>query len=154
MGYNVNVSKRRQRLEGRIGTFIRQYARKRHPRHDPNDRRYNREVEAMVKRMDPQELDALLRDEGDSRAELALGELCSRLGYCDALYESSAIFEDPPPDADAFVDAVLRAEGREPDLVLREERRPMLDIVTKWAVYEEHPGDDQLANRPRFPVDH
>ena len=89
----------------------------------------------------------------DSRALLALREICSRLGYCDALYEQDAIFANPPQDADAFVDAVLLAEGRDPSLVLRDERRPMLDIVTKWAVYDDLPGRDLRSNRPRFPSD-
>ena len=89
----------------------------------------------------------------DSRALLALREICSRFGYCDALYEQDAIFADPPQDADAFVDAVLLAERRDPSLVLREERRPLLDIVTKWAVYVDFPGGDSQSSRPRFPSD-
>jgi hypothetical protein len=89
----------------------------------------------------------------ESRAELALGELCGQLGYCDARYKQDAIFADPPPDADAFVDAVLLAEGRDPSLVLRQERRPMLDIVGKWAVYDELPAFEARSDRPRFPSD-
>jgi hypothetical protein len=87
----------------------------------------------------------------DSRALLALREICTRLGYCDALYEQEAIFADPPEDADAFVDAVLRAEGQDPSLTLREQRGQILEIVTKWAVYHDRPGSDPLSNRPRFP---
>ncbi len=66
------MSSRKRRLEGEIAAFVRQYNRPRHPRHDPNDRGYDREVERRVKQMDPEELDALLRgeagdlsDEGD-----------------------------------------------------------------------------------------
>lgn len=59
------VSSRRQRLAAEIATFTRQYARKAHPRHDPNDRRYSRHVEQLVKRMDAEELDSLLRDDED-----------------------------------------------------------------------------------------
>lgn len=87
----------------------------------------------------------------ESRAELALGELCSKLGYCDARYQQDAIFANPPQDAQAFVDAVLRAEGLDPILVPRQDRGPMLDIVNKWAVYDDRPDDDPLSKRPAFP---
>jgi hypothetical protein len=60
-----NVSKRSQRLRGELGAFVQQYARKKNPRNDPNDRRYSREVERQVKQMDPQELDELLHGDGD-----------------------------------------------------------------------------------------
>lgn len=72
----------------------------------------------------------------ESPAELALSELCSKLGYCISPDQREAILDDPPPDAETFVDAVLIAEGRDPNVVLREERHPMLDIVARWAVYE------------------
>ena len=72
----------------------------------------------------------------ESRLDLTLTELCSELGYCIPPDEREAILADPPPDAEALVDAVLIAEGRDPNVVLKEERRPMLDIVARWAVYE------------------
>jgi len=86
----------------------------------------------------------------ESRAELALAELCSRLGYCIPPEERESILRNPPPDADAFVDAVLIAEGRPLDIVLKGERRPMLDIVNRWAVYGGH-GPESIQNRPSFP---
>jgi hypothetical protein len=52
-------------LEGEIGAFVRQYARKKHAGHDPNDRRYDRELERRIKRMDPLELDLPMRGESD-----------------------------------------------------------------------------------------
>jgi hypothetical protein len=58
------VDQRRQRLIGELGTFMRQYGRKAHPGHDPNDRRYDRGVERLVKQMDPVELDSLLYGHG------------------------------------------------------------------------------------------
>ncbi len=73
-----------------------------------------------------------------SPAERALSELCSELGYCDCLYPPAkeGILANLPPDAEAFVDAVLVAEGRDPNLVLKEDKRPMLEIVKKWGVYD------------------
>ena len=46
------------------------------------------------------------------RAELALAEVCSKLGYCIPSDDQDEILADPPPDSEAFVDAVLIAEGR------------------------------------------
>ena len=56
---------RRKKLETRLGTFVRQYARRGRTRSDPNDRRYDREVEAKLKRLPVEELDELLRGERD-----------------------------------------------------------------------------------------
>ena len=49
--------------EADLSLFIRQYARKAHRGHDPNDRGYCREVEKRVKRMPPEEVDRLIRGE-------------------------------------------------------------------------------------------
>jgi hypothetical protein len=87
----------------------------------------------------------------ESRAELALDELCSKLGYCIPPDERDAILRDPPPDAEAFVNAVLVAEGRPLNIVLKQERRPMLDIVNRWAVYGGR-GPESVMNRPGFPA--
>lgn len=51
---------RKERLQGRVGAFMRQYARRRQRGRDPNDRGYDREVEAQVKRLGPLELEELL----------------------------------------------------------------------------------------------
>lgn len=44
---------------------MRLYGRKAQRGQEPNDRRYDRHVEGLVKNMDPVELDALFRDEGE-----------------------------------------------------------------------------------------
>ncbi len=45
--------------------FVDQYGRKKRPGGGvPNDRKYDRKIESTVKRMDPQELDELLRGDG------------------------------------------------------------------------------------------
>ena len=51
-------------LEADVGLFLRQYGRKRRIGYDPNDRAYCREFEAVVKRMDPEALDRLIRGDG------------------------------------------------------------------------------------------
>jgi hypothetical protein len=50
---------------GEVGAFMRSYQRKKHPGRDPNDRGYSREVERLVKNMDPADLDELLHGDGD-----------------------------------------------------------------------------------------
>jgi hypothetical protein len=61
---------------------MRQYRRKAEHDHDPNDRGYDREVERRIKRMDPQELDALLRGEelSDETDRSRSGERAGQLG--------------------------------------------------------------------------
>jgi hypothetical protein len=54
------MSKRKKKLQAEIGTFLKQYGRKAHAGHDPNDRSYDRAVEALIKRMKPEELDELM----------------------------------------------------------------------------------------------
>lgn len=58
------MSRRKQRLANDIDIFMREYSRPRN-RYITNDRNYDRKVEGMVKRMDPTELDDLLRGEDD-----------------------------------------------------------------------------------------
>jgi hypothetical protein len=59
--------RRRERLEGKVGTFLRQYARKRQRGWDPNDRQYLRKVEQIVQRMTPEDLDELINGAGGER---------------------------------------------------------------------------------------
>lgn len=59
----LNAEQRRAKQAGELATFVQQYARKAHPNWDPNDRRYDREVENRAKRMNPEELDRLLRED-------------------------------------------------------------------------------------------
>ena len=58
-------SKRIQRLEGEIASFVQQYKRKAHAGMDPNDRRYDREIEKKIKKMDPEELSRLMYGDDD-----------------------------------------------------------------------------------------
>ena len=63
---NAPVSRRTKRLVAELGPFMQQYERKKRPgQGEPNDRHYDRKLERAVKRMDPAQLDALLRGESD-----------------------------------------------------------------------------------------
>lgn len=84
-----------------------------------------------------------------SRAELALGELCTRLGYCLPPDEGEAILANPPPDAESFVQAVLQVEFRDAPYIEEAHKSEMLAVVARWAVYELPEG--AVAERPAFP---
>ena len=59
-------SKRSQSaLAGKLAVFVQQYKRKAHKGWDPNDRRYDRDIEDMMKRMKPEELSDLLAEGAD-----------------------------------------------------------------------------------------
>jgi hypothetical protein len=64
---------RKEILNAEIGTFLKQYARKAHAGHDPNDRSYSRKIEGIVKRMRPEDLDALIQDAEDENKTDATG---------------------------------------------------------------------------------
>jgi hypothetical protein len=62
------MSKRtRQYVEAQLGEFLRLYGRKAQKGCEPNDRRYDREIEVYLKRLRPEELDVLLNGEEDER---------------------------------------------------------------------------------------
>jgi len=85
-----------------------------------------------------------------SRAEVALSELCVRFGYCIPPDAAEAILANPPADAEAFVDAVLVAEGRDPWLVSSDDRRPMIETVSDW-MYGGH-GRGSMSGLPLYPA--
>jgi len=60
----ANAHERRAREAAALQLFVKQYARKAQKGEEPNDRNYDRKLEERIKRMSPEELDALLR-EGD-----------------------------------------------------------------------------------------
>jgi hypothetical protein len=55
-----STDQRMQRLQAEVGTFVRQYARKRQKGHDPNDRQYDRKLEKNLRRIKPELLDELI----------------------------------------------------------------------------------------------
>ncbi len=61
-GFGV-AERRKKKLAGDLAAFIRSYRRKAPRGGEPNDRGYDRELEAKLKRMSPEELDSLMRDE-------------------------------------------------------------------------------------------
>jgi hypothetical protein len=60
----------KEAIAKRMGEFQRQYKRRAHPGHDPNDRGYDRAIEQYIRRLRPEELDVLLNGELDERFTL------------------------------------------------------------------------------------
>jgi len=84
-----------------------------------------------------------------SRAEAALGELCVKYGYCLQEERAEELLAEAPEDADAFVDAVLIAEGRNPTLVDTRERHELRDVVRDWLF--DGQGRGAKSGHPRLP---
>ena len=59
----LNADQKRALKAARLQLFIQQYGRKSQKGVEPNDRHYQRDVEKAVKRMKPDELDRLMRDD-------------------------------------------------------------------------------------------
>jgi hypothetical protein len=77
----TDMGKRRDKLRADLGHFFKGYGRtsRRHSL-DPNDRQYDRKVEREIKRMDPVELDAILRGD-DEPVSQETGFPCPCCGY-------------------------------------------------------------------------
>ena len=60
----------KEAIAKRMGAFLRQYKRRAHSGHDPNDRGYDREIEQYIRRLKPEDLDVLLNGEPDERFNL------------------------------------------------------------------------------------
>ena len=71
-------------------------------------------------------------DEPDARITALLSELCVRYGYCLSPDAQNTLLAKPPPEPDAFIDAVLRAEGRDPMLLDTNELRELTEVARKW----------------------
>ena len=65
MAKKLNSDQKRARKSAQLATFVQQYGRKAQPGVEPNDRGYDRNLEHAVKRMPPDELDRLLREDED-----------------------------------------------------------------------------------------
>jgi hypothetical protein len=63
MARKLNATGRRGLRRAELALFVQQYGRKAQRGVEPNDRRYSRKTERKLKRMKPERLDELLRDE-------------------------------------------------------------------------------------------
>lgn len=59
----MTANRKLVRLAGELSCFMQQYARKAHTGHDPNDRRFDKKIEKVMRRLRPNELSELLTSE-------------------------------------------------------------------------------------------
>jgi hypothetical protein len=62
---------------------------------------------------------------------MLLDQLCVDLGYCLPPDERIRLIDDPPQTVDAFTDAVIAAEGRDPVLIDKASRQEVRRVVAK-----------------------
>jgi hypothetical protein len=86
-----------------------------------------------------------------SRAEAALDELCRAYGYCLPSEKVEGILASVPDGPDAFVDAVLAAEGVDPPLANKDIRRQLRNVVCDW-LFDNGSGRGTRSGLPRFPA--
>ena len=68
------TKKGRKQLARDLGQFLRLYQRKAQKGVEPNDRRYDHDVERILQRLKPEDLDTLLNGEEDERLNLSKEE--------------------------------------------------------------------------------
>lgn len=61
-GREVSGQRRTQTMANKVARYVRQVGRKAQKGVEPNDRSHDRKLEEKLKRMKPEEFDALLRD--------------------------------------------------------------------------------------------
>ena len=89
----MNIEQKRALKAATVGAFLQQYGRKARPNFDPNDRAYDRDIEKSLKRLAPEQLDRLMREDVDWRAAsepagrmVGVGTLCcSGVARCGSL---------------------------------------------------------------------
>lgn len=63
--------------------------------------------------------------------ERLLDQLCVELGFCLDTESRNKLIQDPPADVDEFTDAVIRAEGLNPETLQRPLRTQIQDRVLR-----------------------
>jgi hypothetical protein len=79
--------------------------------------------------------------------EALLDDLCRTYGYCLPPDEQEALLANPPQDVDAFVDAVLVAEGEDPALYDKRMRLELSDVIRDW-LFDEGRGKGTKSGLP------
>lgn len=86
----------------------------------------------------------------ESCAEAALLELCANYGYCGASHKMVEFSGTTADDPDAWVDAVLAAEGSNHPLADKEARRQVREVICDW-LFDGGRGRGTKSGLPRFP---
>ena len=86
----------------------------------------------------------------DSCVEALLIDLCVGRGYCLPPNKQDELLANVPEDADAFVDAVLVAEGLDPTYFDKHEREEITAMVRDW-LFDDGKGRGTKSGLPRAP---
>lgn len=106
------MSNRGKRLQSEMGAFLKQYARKAQRGVEPNDRRYDRDMENKIKSMAPEDISKLMQGEFYTEVPVELeerwqtGELVEGLAFC--FNDSVSITHGPHAGAKGRIIALLR----------------------------------------------
>ncbi|WP_175884618.1 hypothetical protein [Burkholderia sp. BCC0044] len=73
----MRIGNRPSRLAGELGLFVKQYGRNAQKHLDPNDRRYDRDTERVMRRLSPADLSDLLADDDETEDEQRIGSSSS-----------------------------------------------------------------------------
>jgi hypothetical protein len=76
------------------------------------------------------------------QTEHLLYELCVDLGFCLPSNAKTRLIHKPPADVDGFTDAVIRAEGLDPDTIPKDLRQ---SVRAKVAAHLKAADDDHVA---------
>ena len=79
--------------------------------------------------------------------EALLYDLCVTYGHCLPPEQQAVLLADPPQTADAFVDAVLRAEGDDPVTYDRHARADLTAIIEDW-LFDDGSGKGSRSGLP------
>jgi hypothetical protein len=79
--------------------------------------------------------------------EALLHELCVGFGYCLPPDEQAALIAEPPRDVDAFLDAVVLADGESPSALDRQARLALAELIEAW-LFDEGRGKGTQSGLP------
>lgn len=85
-----------------------------------------------------------------TRVDALLSDLCVRHGVCLSPDDFDALVRDPPGELDAFVDAILIADGQDPVMADKELRRVLTAALRDW-IFDDGHGKGSASGLPLLP---
>ena len=85
-----------------------------------------------------------------TRVDALLSDLCLRKGICLPPDEHDRLVASPPTDPDAFVAAILIADGEDPVLASKQVKQWVSEAVRDW-IFDEGRGKGTASGLPLTP---
>jgi len=82
-----------------------------------------------------------------TRVEALLDEVCVGYGYCLPPKEEAVLIAEPLQEVNAFIDAVLLAEGLNPSTLDKRARLELTEVVHEW-LFDEGRGKGTKSGLP------